>query len=557
MRYQFGDSNIITCYIKEMLHSFNLPKYTIYTKELEEKQIYQDEFGNVKESDNCLYDGKVYIKDRLITKYENGEFKKIAVYAYNYPVVNLTKNLIIKSSVYDAYTHNYLGDFLRFIRDYHGIDLMSMYNCFSGQEPRRLALTDEVGRNFVDINGFRLRIDTDDKDYDYYIVPIKFDKTYTFALNINSGYDIVSILHDDIFIKSTPDDLIKQSYMHVNGSTFSNPFTYSTKWSCTREKELWKKEKNLRLLMRVPKNRETSIVILEGDYTLACNTAGGCLYSNIINNVHKLTKKECEELNLDDSYIGKYINIPTNYFSKLSLLEVDDKLIHPFADKLIEYILRNAITSEDFISQNIEYVQDMIYPLGIKGYYGLWDDLLRYNIYNRTLKDDLTKGSGTRYTNTFVEYNSDTSLSLLGEKDDLIQIRYKLSAHSLSVEEYKSSILNTKYIDILPNSMFELVEGDSFMLEYSQDGGNTWINVGELSEGYIINNALNITLYNDSEWHGYEDAIVIGLTYCLQISKVTSEKRPARFIDIHTDVNGYVDKDVESLLKQQFKQGVK
>ena len=54
-------------------------------------------------------------------------------YSFGDRIPNITKNLKIRNVVYDSYTHKYLGDYLRFIRDYTGLDLMPLYNCFSNE----------------------------------------------------------------------------------------------------------------------------------------------------------------------------------------------------------------------------------------------------------------------------------------------------------------------------------------------------------------------------------------------------------------------------------------
>ena len=240
MKYRFHDSNIITCYIKEFLHSFNLPRVKVYTKELEDVVNYKDSLtGEIINSTNSLYDGKVYIKNDEIVKYVDGKFEKLARYIYNFPMINFTKNFIIKSSEYDNYTHKYLGDYLRFLRDYKNVDLMCMYNCFGMEEPGRITLVGEDDKEGIQIsNNYRFKLSTDDENYNYYVVPIKFDQTYTIALNANVKYDIACILHNNIFVSNTPDALIRESYKHVNGSLFSQPYTYSTKFNCTHEYEL-------------------------------------------------------------------------------------------------------------------------------------------------------------------------------------------------------------------------------------------------------------------------------------------------------------------------------
>lgn len=52
---------------------------------------------------------------------------------------------MVRNSRYDAYTHEYLGDYLRFQRDYNKLNLMPLYNCFSNR------ICDDLQLNFEQI----------------------------------------------------------------------------------------------------------------------------------------------------------------------------------------------------------------------------------------------------------------------------------------------------------------------------------------------------------------------------------------------------------------------
>lgn len=55
-----------------------------------------------------------------------------------------TKTLEIRNNRYDSYTHYYLGEYLRFLRDYNQLDLMSLYNCFGNERVDNLRVPDRT-----------------------------------------------------------------------------------------------------------------------------------------------------------------------------------------------------------------------------------------------------------------------------------------------------------------------------------------------------------------------------------------------------------------------------
>lgn len=361
MKYNFEDNNIVIGHIKELLHSFNLPMIPVYT------------------DDTVLYEGRSYIKDNKVVKWTGSEFKFLDEYIYNYPTINLTKRLEMNSAIYDNYTHEYLGDYLRFIRDYNHVDLMSMYNCFGKKRPSRIYYTQELD------NSFTLKIDTDNTNYNYYVVPIKFNKTYTIAVDSDIKWEMVSLLYSNIFVDNVPSNLIKESYRTISGSKFNKPFIYKTNFSCA--KDCWRKEKNLVLLLKIPSIIRSSIVILEGDYSSCADIIDGTLVTNVV---------------YDDSAKNKNIE----YINKCSLINVNLENSHPFADRLVEYLLENAITPMDKFQQNVARVQKSVYNGSIKGYYGIWDNQLENSIHNLLVKSDITKGPNDKYGNIIQKFDN-------------------------------------------------------------------------------------------------------------------------------------------------------
>lgn len=365
MKYNFDDSTLVVGHIKELLHNFNLPMIPVYT------------------DTTVLYENRSYIKEDEIVKWDGSKFIKLAEYIYNKPMINVTKKLEMRSSVYDNYTHEYLGDYLRFIRDYHHIDLMSMYNCFGKKRPSRIYYNQRLNNKYL------LEIDTDNINYNYYVVPIKFNKEYTIAVDSNIKWELLSIIYSNIFVEGTPESLIEESYRVISGSKFTQPFKYSTKFSCA--KDCWSKEKNLALLFKIPSEVKSSIVVLEGDYTSCTNIVDGTQVNNTI---------------YDDAANDEKVI----YDSKSSLLKVNLENSYPFADRLVEYLLENAITPLDMFQKNIGRVQEQVYGKlnsSIKGYYGIWDNQLQNSIHKLLLDQDKTKGNSAKYGNTILKYNAD------------------------------------------------------------------------------------------------------------------------------------------------------
>ena len=291
-----------------------------------------------------------------------------------------------KSNVhwYDSDTHKHLGNYLRFLRDYKGLDLMPYYNCYNAYEIGDVHLTlpattqlhpsDELFPDYSLHPGL-MRYSTFDKDKStYYLdstdiyrvvaVPIRFNQTYTIAIECPAMIQFRGVIYNSsgmVKVPNTEDkyysDELHDSYIFKSCTRFNEPFLYSIE---TSNKELYDRQKDLYLLIQLPISNRSSIVVLEGDFTkrgkIETNSQGVRQYG-----VHK----------------------------NLSLLMLNSYENYAFSNRLIEFLLTNVITHLEEFSTNIHTTQRMLYKLdhvyknfvdGNKTSWGVWDDAMKHAV---------------------------------------------------------------------------------------------------------------------------------------------------------------------------------
>ena len=253
-----------------MLHEFNLPRAKVLSIGMQVFKggyyIVQDKLYRAVKTDR--YTSLKNVNDKTF-------FHKIDNYIYGKSYLNITKNLELNSSIYDKYVHYYLGDYLRFYRDYKGIDLMSMYNCFGGEVAQNIYLeltktttssTQEVIATF----------DSDDNSHVIYLVPARFYKEYTIAIDCSSTVEIAACLYNNRRISLPPDCqlLTTSTYIKFTGTSFSTPKKYSKLKdvldNLSNKELLYSHERDLYLMIKVPATNTSSLTVLEGDFT-NCN----------------------------------------------------------------------------------------------------------------------------------------------------------------------------------------------------------------------------------------------------------------------------------------------
>ena len=449
---QFNNNHIFTGYLKQFLSSFNLPTCKIYTAEFEKfyaEHGYEDprvieSYLPIKVSTKIRPGtGITYLKDSCPQQYFWNTDKWNATLSYNHSnqskinkywksnkvihydgnkILGLTKTLKNPTTLYNYQTHEYLGDYLRFLRDYENINLMSMYNCFSDRLCNNIKTKLEWKAN----DGTLLRsttINSYDTDYKIYMLPVKLFEKYTIAIDCYQGIELFCGFYNEKLDTSTnAEDLIKRTYTKIPKALFSQPFIYNKlcveNWNWTGEtrqtevklstpgatsasgtaiqpprlystdkilrSEVAMRESELKLFIKVPATNTSSIVVLEGDYRnfndslYTVNDKDGWQYINNSTVVNFETKKTYKESKLPDLNSREFRPI-----SKLQLLALNTGISYPFADRLIEYLVANVILPNDITPDNIKRLQKVMEDCGYTFQIdGVWEPKMQMILYD-------------------------------------------------------------------------------------------------------------------------------------------------------------------------------
>lgn len=274
---KFNNNNIFTGYLKQLLADFHLPTYKIYTKK---NQEYYNKYGvekdilpTIKKTNTNLNIQYIpYIKDNTIQYFVNNTWEdSTKQFCYNTLDLNNTKTLEIKNNIYDTYTHEYLGDYLRFKRDYNNIDLMSMYNCFNNNICNSLLYSWQLHDSEDNCNHI-VSFDTSNTQYKIYMFPVKLFQNYTIAIDSSLPIEICCGIYTKYQdTREKVQKIPELTYKRFNSLNFNTPVLYSLLTMLDIEtKNTWteiaKNEQNLKMFIKVPANNNSSIVVLEGNY---------------------------------------------------------------------------------------------------------------------------------------------------------------------------------------------------------------------------------------------------------------------------------------------------
>ena len=425
---KFNNTHIFTGYLKQLLSKVYIPTCKVYTSS------YGDYLARTGEEDPKIIRSFEYITNDKGEKAPRAAqrtlyLKNAQPYCLMYPqgwvrqssmqydhtkyIPGFTKNFQDSGPEYNQRTHEYLGDFLRFIRDFYNMNLMSMYNCFNDQVVRymyvnRSIVQSELKKTSNNENQMiqtkrLITFDAKDPKYKIYAIPVKLFSNYTIAIDSDHGIEMFCGLSqsNDMPILSTPEiSLINKTYQKVTRCSFHNPILYTRlndkNWlyathqpnekNCTHMESTWdfeswkaaqfnveqeltagdviNREYCLRLYLKVPANCKSSIVVLEGDYRHHNDTT----YRPIIRTSNSDYSTRLDWLYTTNRSIVNFESTTSdtlnqaflNPISKLQLLATNDGMSYPFADRLIEYLSGGVISPIDGIPDNIRRAQKVM-----------------------------------------------------------------------------------------------------------------------------------------------------------------------------------------------------
>ncbi len=445
---QFNNNHIFTGYLKQFLSSFNLPTCRVYTAEFEKfyaERGYEDPrviesslpiiisaaadkkrpaIGITYLKDGCAqqyfwdtsnWNARCSINQNKVVKY----WKSNQTLHYNgNKILGLTKTLKNPTTLYNYQTHEYLGDYLRFLRDYENINLMSMYNCFSNR------LCNNVKFKLAVNDTQELAVNAYDTNYKIYMLPVKLFENYTIAIDCYQGVELFCGFYNEKLDTSAKAlDLIKRTYQKVPKALFNQPFIYDKLdvkyWNWESENALTRikisttagghqvintkglestigstnkiirsevamRESELKLFIKIPTSNTSSIAVLEGDYhnfndsIYTVSTENGWQYFNNTTIANFETKKTYKDSALPELNAREFKPI-----SKLQLLALNTGISYPFADRLIEYLVANVILPNDTTPDNIKRLQKVMEDCGYTFQIdGIWEPKMQMILYD-------------------------------------------------------------------------------------------------------------------------------------------------------------------------------
>ena len=232
------------------------------------------------------------------------------------------------ANYYDPDTHHQLGNYLRYYKSKTGINLFPYYNCYCNH-----SLPDvQLEKSETQITAKSVTTQTE-KVIGF---PILANKRYSISIDSNSEVLLRCTIRNSNghVADSTVGCNLEGSSMILTKTRFDEPFDYMFTPSTEQLEKVLAQQKNLWLIIQLPSNNESSVVVYEDCFFD---------YSHLTNSVH------CTP---DSVYVRGALNP--------SLTLINSHESYAFSDRLIEYLLNNVITQDNSQQNNFGKAQKAI-----------------------------------------------------------------------------------------------------------------------------------------------------------------------------------------------------
>ena len=298
-----------------------------------------------------------------------------------------TNQFYSKHREYDLDTHKRLGEYLRWYKSTTNINLMGLYNCFYPEA------TDDVSfalRDKSDGLGLQLHLTNGPSEkFKVYKVPVNFNENYSIFLSapatvyymisfIRGGTPVIAspvtngpgLLHE-VFQYRPKRAVLSRNQELVVSTSIANeeneqkwPPALSFTPTPISGRSLFDYRDDLYLLIAVDKSYSGTITILEDTHI---NLSDRMLISAEIG---ELAKKDSTGILLDEVL---------HFEPEINPSILTDDTYTPFSDKLLSYLVENAITSQEDIPLHIKRVQEKVGDTHSTS--DVWGELLLSKIY--------------------------------------------------------------------------------------------------------------------------------------------------------------------------------
>lgn len=497
-----------------------------------------------------VYNGYSYVYDGDIIKCtKTGVLGEDATYCITTPVVDSKfcfGNFTSRTTYYDGETHYQLGNYLRYYRDSTGVDLMPFYNCFNYTTLTDLYLSRAV-QGTLDKGYVAKKND----NYKVFAVPVKMNMEYTifidcqqevllkpifyneYGLVIDSSTKIPLV--DEVMIGSGDD---KKWVLSFDYMSFKHPQKIEMSLSSNdenngiSEESIYNYQKYLYLAIQVPSTNNSSIVVLEGDYT-------GRYFKYFGADAYSDGEARSEILGRQNYLMLR----------QPSLAFCNTGTTFAFSDRLIEYLLWNVITSEEPLDGNISFVQRNIDGNRLKGYFdGVWSPNIRASLWYK-----YKEGLGRFEEDANVEYCNLFDKNTVENNKQLTITGGVSTWNGYAVSDYIPVDFSRKYV---------CVNYARKVFFYKSD--KTWIsslapsNTTEFRRRTIPSNASYVRFDYQKSVVGNNDIILLNGDFSSSDFPSYAPYLEAFYEDVGDgflsnsnemlDMNGYVDKDMEKIL---------